>query len=447
MFRTNYLLLAPVVIFLALCVGPATAQVPTGTPPFGSFGGGPDIVNLANLNAHIPIPVLHKPGRSTNFTYDLSYDTSVWFPVGTSGSQTWQHNSTWGFAKGDQLGYVTFTERDTTCSTNHAFLAIFSNWTYVDSSGTPHRFSFSTQGYSVSPCNPTTMTGTSVDGSGYTMSATADQINYVTTPDGAIIHPSTIPGGGGSIQDRNGNLLSASAGTYTDTLGTTALTVTGSGTPASPVTFTYTAPNGQPASYTTSYVTRTVKTNFGCSGVAEYGPTSNSLVDRITFPDGSFYQFNYEPTPGFSGDYTGRLASVTLRTGGTITYTYTGGSTGHITCGDGSTAGLTRQTPDGTWTYARTQVSGNHWQTKMTSPLGDDTVIDLQKDSAIPANSSNNFFETQRQIYKGSATSGILLLTTTTCYNGNTVNCSTTSVTSPITQRTVTDQYAGSLLT
>ena len=63
--------------FLAIAVAQNQAQVPTGTPPFGSFGGGPDIINLANLNSHISIPVLNKAGRGTNFTYDLSYDSSV----------------------------------------------------------------------------------------------------------------------------------------------------------------------------------------------------------------------------------------------------------------------------------------------------------------------------------------------------------------------------------
>jgi len=34
------------------------SQVATGTPPFGSFGGGPfDVVNLGNLNVHFSIPV------------------------------------------------------------------------------------------------------------------------------------------------------------------------------------------------------------------------------------------------------------------------------------------------------------------------------------------------------------------------------------------------------
>ena len=73
----------------AVCtLAPASfAQVATGTPPFGSFGGAPDVVNLANLNDHHTIPIIHKAGRGTDFTYGLSYDSSVWYPVGVSPNQ------------------------------------------------------------------------------------------------------------------------------------------------------------------------------------------------------------------------------------------------------------------------------------------------------------------------------------------------------------------------
>jgi hypothetical protein len=79
---------------------PAFAQTrpATGTPPFGSFGGGPDVINLANLNSHITVPVLNKPGRGTNFTYDLSYDSSVWYPVTSGSTTTWQSRSQLGLA-------------------------------------------------------------------------------------------------------------------------------------------------------------------------------------------------------------------------------------------------------------------------------------------------------------------------------------------------------------
>jgi hypothetical protein len=40
-----------------LATGIVPAQVAIGTPPFGSFGGGPfDTVNLGNLDVHFVIP-------------------------------------------------------------------------------------------------------------------------------------------------------------------------------------------------------------------------------------------------------------------------------------------------------------------------------------------------------------------------------------------------------
>src|ERR1051325_9181634 len=85
-------------VVFALAGEVTSAQVQTGTPPFGSFGGGPDVINLANLNVRLTIPVLHKPGRGTNFSYDLGYDSSVWYPVTVNGSLTWQPvNGSWGW--------------------------------------------------------------------------------------------------------------------------------------------------------------------------------------------------------------------------------------------------------------------------------------------------------------------------------------------------------------
>jgi RHS repeat-associated protein len=96
--------------------------------------------------------------------------------------------------------------------------------------------------------------------------------------------------------------------------------------------------------------------------------------------------------------------------------------------------------PGGDWIYARASVSGTHWQTTMSSPADpvnsgsarNVTVIDFQQESTT----TKNFYETQRLAYQGT-TSGTLLQTTVTCYNGNTANCNTTAVTLPISRRTV----------
>ena len=134
-------------ILLALTLGSASAQVMTGTPPLGAFGGGPDIIDLANLNAHIDVPVFHKAGRGLNFTYDLSNDTSVWYPVGGTGSQSWQPVYNWGWRSITEVGvgYVAATVTVVrTCKnqgggiTGYEFQA--SQWTYHDPFGITHPF-------------------------------------------------------------------------------------------------------------------------------------------------------------------------------------------------------------------------------------------------------------------------------------------------------------------
>src|ERR1700730_6137630 len=102
-----------VLFFLMLidCL-PLLAQVTTGTPPFGSYGGGPDLINLANLNAHISVPVLHKTGRGAAFGYDLSYDSSIWQPVTSSGTTSWQNvtDTTWGWTTSiPRAGHVSYS--------------------------------------------------------------------------------------------------------------------------------------------------------------------------------------------------------------------------------------------------------------------------------------------------------------------------------------------------
>ncbi|MGB6510057.1 MAG: hypothetical protein WBF07_18230, partial [Xanthobacteraceae bacterium] len=120
--------------------------------------------------------------------------------------------------------------------------------------------------------------------------------------------------------------------------------------------------------------------------------------------------------------------------GGTISYSYSGGSNG-ITCADGSVATLTRYTPDtGTayWTYAHTE-SGTAWSTKVTDPQGNQSVMNFQ-----------GIYPTETQVYQGT-TSGTLLQTTYTCYNGSSAPCNSTAVTQPITQVSAYTLWPGGL--
>ncbi len=129
---------------------------------------------------------------------------------------------------------------------------------------------------------------------------------------------------------------------------------------------------------------------------------------------------------------------MTLPTGGTINYTYSGGSgtnNSGVVCADGSTATLTRTTPDtptGTqWIYAHSE-SGTAWTTTVTDPQSNVTVINFQ-----------GIYVTEQQSYQGSNAPGNLKRTQITCYNGNTTNCNTTAITLPITTTTVTLEWPG----
>ena len=443
MNRTGLLLL----FACAFCfVSTANAQVQTGTPPFGTFGGGPDVINLANLNSQLVIPVVNKRGRGLPFIFDITHDSSIWMPVTSGSTKIWQSPSQfngWGWntteanigaAFPQKTSVVQFPEFCDNGLQEFVVTTNYSNWVYTDGFNIAHPFSGAsseTDDECTGQVDITPGFGSALDGSGYTIEMSADAVTQLLGPDGSSITPNT---GAGSIRDRNGNLISIGGnGVVTDTLGQAVITPGGT---SNTRTFTYVAPSGANATYTEKFTTYTVRTHFACSGISEFGPASTSLVSEIDLPDDNpngtrdRYTFTYEATPGFAGDVTGRIASVTLPTGGTISYSYSGGTgtnNSGIVCVDGSTATLTRTTPDGTWTYAHTE-GGQDWTTAVTDPQGSQTVYNFV-----------GIYQTERKTYQGTSSSGTLLQDEVTCYNGNTSNCNTTGFSTPITERIVTD--------
>jgi len=469
-------------ILVCAAVPQSSAQVATGTPAFGSFGGGPfDTVNLGNLNVHFVVPIVHKAGRGMAFNYSLSYDSSVWSPALVSGQNSWQPAFNWGWTAQTVVntGYLTYDLSFTNCDDDSGHQSInYIGWGYHDPWGIVHNFSGIGLHYDPYDCEfgtRSSATELATDNSGLELAATLNgdgglATHTITIKSGTVLNPPVNLAGGysgvsTSVTDANGNEISVSStsdsATFTDTLGTTAVTVSGT----SPVTFSYTAPSGAAANYTMNYQLYTVATDFGISTIKEYGPLSISLVSYIALPDDTKtspdrYTFTYEKTPGtckvISGTYsancvTGRIASVTLPAGGVITYTYSGGSNGIFS--DGSTAGLTRMLsptatcsstqPSGCWEYARTLVTGtpgtgSTWTTSIVDPTGNNTVVNFAEDG-YTTNPSYNFYETQRQVYQGSVALSNLLATAIKCYNKVYAACATATVSSPISQ---TDFYS-----
>jgi RHS repeat-associated protein len=435
-----------------LCSGRiASAQVATGTPPFGSFGGRPDVIDLANLNAHIDIPVLKKAGRGTGFTYDLSYDSSVWYPVVSGSTTSWQPVLNWGWRGATEVstGYQSVTETTTTCySSGHipsGFKTVYSNWTYHDTFGVLHVFPGTSQ-IEGGTCGSTiiNMNAVASDSSGFTLQTAngAGSVAIISAGGRFTNPPFATTTGAATATDRNGNQINVnSSGQFFDTLNSTVpvLAVAGSGSSTSPITFTYTAPTGATPAYIMNFTNYTVATSFGVPGITEYKSSAAvPLVTSIVLPDASQYTFTYETTPGTCTPYAGttcvtsRIKSLTLPTGGTIMYVYSGGSNGVFS--DGSAATLTRTTPDGSWTYAQAKGIGAASTTTITDSLNNQTVIEFQ-----------GIYEVQRQIYSGSAGSGTLIETLNVCFNGNTTNCNATAITLPITGRALTLTFPGGL--
>jgi RHS repeat-associated protein len=452
----SLLLVLGILIAVALTPRPISGQVATGTPPFGSFAGGPDVINLGNLNVHYTILVIHKPGRGTDFGRDITYDSAVWTPVSGSGSQSWTPSGSYGWTLSPNgQTYITYSVTYTTGNCGYQGQSsyqewIFSNFTYYDQFGVStvlgggSDYYNSPGGTTCPPAGPQPPTPQPVSAGGYTLYASpgpGSASGYIYDKYGTKLFPTFTSNPSGQQTpfmsiDRNGNEITSSGGVYTDTLNTAALTI--AGTAPSNTTFTYTAPSGATPAYTVSYKSYVVRTNFGCTSVTEYNTARTLqpyLVDRVTLPDGSFYQINYETTYGDTHsphDVTGRISSVTLPTGGAISYKYASDGSGKnsVSCSDGTSTVLVRSTPDTgstSCTYSRSQVSGNHWQTAITDPNSFQTTIDFQEDTGT----TYNFYETLRSNS---------LETVTTCYNANTSNCSTTSVAFPITQQNVTTQ-------
>lgn len=317
------------------------------------------------------------------------------------------------------------------------------NYVYHDPYGGNHRFA-----YSIKECDEAegypkvSGNGSTSDGSGLSYGVDTGVIStrsgsVIVAPENVGVNQSSY----GSITDSNGNAITNNGnGTFTDTLGVTALTIGGGAAYGNPLTYKYPvalqSDSATTATVTVYYKTYTVQTYFQCSGISEYGATSVDLIDHIVFPDtaASTYAFTYEATPGIPGAVTGRLASIKLPTGGTISYTYSGGCNNSGINADGTPATLTRTTSDGSRTYEQVPYNANATTTNVHDEQNKLTVYQFTDYDGRP-------YETHRQVYDGSDATYPNLLDRYTCYNGAVPNCDGVPLTAQITATTVLSSH------
>jgi hypothetical protein len=179
----------------------------------------------------------------------------------------------------------------------------------------------------------------------------------------------------------------------------------------------YPGPNGTTSSYKLQFTPYTVNMDFGCPGLTVPAAYVWPFITGIVYPDLSKESFTYEPNPLHSGTITQRIASITVPTGATYTYTYTGGTHG-VNCSDGTTSGINKTTPDGQWTITHTAYSGAaHISTTKVVAPSNDYVIDTI--STVPPSLTSYVIPQMSTVASLSySSSASLLASTYTCYNG-----------------------------
>jgi hypothetical protein len=215
--------------------------------------------------------------------------------------------------------------------------------------------------------------------------------------------------------------------------------------------FSWTDVNGGSPSVSQSTTNLTLKTAYGCSNITDLNnSTTTPMTTGFSFPDGTSLGFTYEGTFGSSGKYTGRINTITLREGGTVSYTY-GGSNHGIDCTYQTAPTLTRTLGNGdtsTYTLTHTLISGSNYNAVNTvvDPGGNKTVYTFTGFlntgiAALPIVQAL----TEVQRYQGTST---LLATDVYCYNTALSSCSFTSapnatVTLPVTSTIIMHQING----
>jgi RHS repeat-associated protein len=396
-----------------------------GVPPFSTMQPNQfDTINLANDNVLIEIPVRSKAGPIP-LSISLAGNSNV-----KKNANFWASNFT--LSPQSPVSFIlrySAVDNQAVCP-DLSITTVYTGWYSLDGLLTRHDFvdangdpvQIDTKG-----CLYPTASGFTNDGSGYTahlIGGPAGVSGTLSDIHGNTITPVMFSNIASSIVDTNGNQISKSiGGIYTDSLGQVALTAV-IGQVANPDTYSYTDVNGASKTITVSKSTFVQKTNFACSGMVDINTATVYLPTGVSFPDGSSMAFTYEPTPGTPADVTGRIKTITLPTGGVITFAYSGGNNG-INCVDGTIPTLTRSTSDGTWTYVHNPPA----QIGATSTT---TVTDPS--TSVTVHTFSGLYETNRLSYQGSTT---LLKTQLTCYDGNFTNCVSAQVSPPITQKDV----------
>jgi hypothetical protein len=424
-------------LLFPLCVaGLAGAQEQSGYPNFvpqdcHQF----DCVNLLNNTVNLSVPIRSKAGA---FPVSVSVNQSFYMMNVSGLSWTPSSANFSGFAPqangllqpgtGVTGSFPTITTPGVAC-TGSGTTTKYTGWVVETANYSVHPLS-ATLYTDVDGAGASCITGSgftnqqTIDGSGFTASAAANgQIaSSIYARNGTTF--TTL-----SITDANSNsLVNASGTSLTDSMGLKIIS-SGFSTATGPIQWTD-VNGGTPQVSFTIPSTTNVETNFGCSGIGEYGPVTFAadLPTTITLADDTTIGLAYEPTPSKTGYVTGRLQKITLPTGGTITYAYTGTHNG-IDCTYATPDTMTRTLGNGDVTsYSLAYVSSGVWHdtvsNTVTDPGGNATVYTF----VIAGSSYVQTAILSKLTYQGAVSSTNLVSSDYYCYNRTVAACVTAGI-------------------
>jgi hypothetical protein len=309
----------PLVVLLA-SLGFAQTDPGLGALPYSTRQYG---VDLASSNVVLSFPLRSKTGKIP-FVGSIVGTSREW-PVQSGSTWTWTPSLLNGFSYVDPTSLALNVQHSLPEACGGGTIVSFSVPQVIDLTGAKHGF---TSGFNwnsgTGTCVTASASAVSADGSGYTLVITSGNPeifsrsgNHISGTCSTVTNSCPLSG---VLYDADGYTIQSVSGTITDSLNTTVGTVTSS-------QFAYNGPNGQPVYYKFVYSTLNLATNFGCSN-SNYGGTiheysgSGSMLTSIITPTSQQYTISYERTSGTINSYTGRIAQVTLPTGGTIAYAY-----------------------------------------------------------------------------------------------------------------------------
>jgi hypothetical protein len=458
--RETVVNVALLILAVAVTLGQqAAGQTTVGIQPLGSYAdGGLDQISLANLGLHIDVPLYQHKGRGSGQGIDihLVYDTTFMSTYGDRGWRIVPATAAPGSitVSQDQSDFVSLP-----CPIPYVGQcnAGYTNYTYsfafTDSTGYSHQSAGS--GATSVQCNGVSALGCTnvnlnADGYSYDNSGYLFQVNpgnpgpkptlvTVTAPSGEVyswtineVTAMTDPNGNTGTASIYGGYFFNGTQTFTDDSNVSA-TISGGGfntadcntrTSRAPVQVQYLDTSGNPQTVTINYFPMAP----GCNP---------PLVESVVYPDGTSYQFAYQP------DDT--LASMTLPTGGTINFATSSiaqTQNGYV----GLPATVSRSTPDGTTVYTQTAtpcsspgcIYATLSSTSVAKPDGSSEQINFVYYLGWGGDTVGVVNPNYETAHKWYSASGTLLKSTMRCYNGATGDCTTTPIVLPITQISTT---------